>query len=265
MRAKYAWPVVLVAALCFAAPNIALAKSKVSFSSIKRVYSIANGHNLTIRGHMGTKRGNPDWSMHAPVVVQWRVRGSWRDVRVSRLSSRGNYRFTLVKPHAGDYRVLYPGCSHYLSNNVRFDVRRGTRRTTLGHPAKLPPLLSVRNLSSVFFVSGESSRSSRSVTSLGRWPITFSVNTSQSPEAMTGYRLSYRVSASITGATYTPVYTFPSAVTFGGKQSISLVAVVPPYNYSADEYYNFYKVHVTWSGNRFTNSGSADAITEEPR
>ena len=250
---------VLVAVLCLTLPGTALAKSKVSFSALRGAYHVASGANLTISGHMRTKRTSPNWSMHSPLVVQWKVNGVWRDVLVTRLGTRGNYRFTLVKPRAGDYRILFPGCRHYLPRTVHFDVRRGTSSTTVHAPVKLPPLLSIRNMSSFFFISRPNTRT---LTRLAGFPVTFDVETSQSPEAMTGSKLYFNVAASVTGATYTPVYSFPSPLSFTGKPSVSLVATVPVFEPDSDQIFSFYKVTASWLGNRYTTPGTAVGVVE---
>ena len=127
---------------------------------------------------------------------------------------------------------------------------------------KLPPLLSIDNLSSIFFGSRSKTRT---LSFLGNWPITFSIETSQSPEAMTGSKLYFNVSASVTGATYTPVYVFPSPLFFSGKPSVSLVATVPTYDPASDQDFNYYKVSATWLGNRFTTPGTAVDVVVGPR
>lgn len=266
MRTRYALLAALVLALCVALPGTALAKSRVSFSGVHGVYHVGSGHNLTVTGRIHTAaKAKPDWSMHAPIVIQRLYRGRWKDVVVVRIASRGGISARLRKPHPGDYRILYPGCNHYRSRHFHFDVRHGTHRTGLGYPVKLAPFLSVRNVSSMFLDATPKSQRTRSLTALSAQPVTFSVNTSQSPEAMTGYRLTFDVFASVTGVTYTPVYTSPSKLGFMGKQLTSLVATVPVYDPASDDFYNFYKVRATWVGNRFTYPGSAEATTSGVR
>lgn len=262
MRTRYALLAVLVAALCVAVPSTALAKAKVSFSDVRGVYHVASGHNLTVTGRIHTSaKIKPDWSMHAPVVIQRSYHGAWKDVVVVRIASRGGFSATLRKPHSGEYRILYPGCNHCQPKHFHFDVRHGTRSTGLGYPIKLAPYLSIRNVSSMFFGSTPKSQRTRSLAMIAAQPVTFSVNTSQSPEAMTGYRLTFNVSASVTGVTYTPVYTSPSKLGFMGKQLVSLVATVPVFDPVSDDWYNYYKVRATWVGNGFTYPGSAEATT----
>lgn len=255
---------VLVIALCVAMPGAALAKGNVSFSSIKGKYTVASRANLTVTAWLHVKSSTADLSMHAPVVVQRKVGGKWRDILVVRPGSHGRFKFTLVRPHAGDYRVVYPGCRHYRPRAVHFDVSHGTSTTPLRSSVKLLPLLSVRDVSSMFFIS--SAKTDRRSLALIRplWPVSFDIETSQSPEAMTGSNLTFRVSASITGATYTPVYSFPSGFGFGGKSSVYLTAAAPIFDPVSTDFYNYYRVDAVWNGNRFTRSGSASGIASMP-
>ena len=184
---------------------------------------------------------------------------------VLRTDSRGKFTFRLTKPHAGDYRIQYPGCSHYFAGAKCFDIRGGTCSTGVTAAAKLPPLLSMR-AGMIFETSALSAEQRRALTAdAGLRAIVFSVFTGQSPEAMTGFNLTYRVFASVSGDNYVPIYAFPSALslTNGG---ITLGQIVPRYVSSIpSNHYQSYKVEVSWAGNRFTAPGSASAIVNGDR
>jgi hypothetical protein len=241
-------------------PGVALARGSVRFSSVKRSYTVSKGADLRVSGAVSSGRAVVDWSVHRPLIVQRLVRSSWKDLLVVTLGSNGKFAFTLPKPHSGDYRVLYPGCPHFAETAKCFDVHGGTSKTGVGSSAKLDPMLSLVGLHVTYGFTG--SGSGRSVQGMSPLlvPLVVSVVTSQSPEAMAGYYLRYHVLASITGATYTPVFEFPSAVSFSGGHTLQLGAVVPSRD-ASNVWFSAYKVVATWGGNRFTVPATVEATT----
>ena len=267
MRSRYAWLTVLAVVLCLVMPGAAFAKKgSVQVNSVSGHYKVAKGANLKIVGRL---RGAPqaaDWSVHAPVVLQRKVKGVWKNLVVLRMDSRGNFTFRLTKPHAGDYRVLYPGCSHYNAGSKCFDICGGTCSTKVAATVKLPALLSIPRAAVIYAPDALSAEQRRVLTDrIDLQAIVFNVVTGQSPEAMTGFNLTYRVLASVSGDNYVPIYTFPSPLTFtnGG---ILLSQIVPRHDSSSPpNYYRSYKVEVSWGGNGFTAPGSASAIVNGDR
>lgn len=269
MRSRYWWIAGLAVVLCLAMPGAAFAKKgSVQLNSIGGHYDVAKGANLKIAGRLQGKPNAADWSVHAPVVLQRKVRGTWTDMIVVRTDSRGKFTFRLTKPHAGDYRIQYPGCSHYFAGAKCFDIRGGTCSTGVGRTVKLAPVLSVQNLSVARWTVGLKAAQERmeSVGTVGLLPLTFDVVTGQSPESMGGFNLNYRVFGSTPGGGFVPLYAFPSPLSFNGHTIISLGALMPGWWTTAFpvERYTAYQVEATWAGNRFTTPGTATATLSGP-
>jgi hypothetical protein len=68
---------------------------------------------------------------------------------------------------------------------------------------------------------------------------------------------------SSTGATYTPIYTFPSPLSFNGKTNITLTSIIP----AGMEFqtFNYIRVVASWGGNRYTYPGVASNTIERIR
>jgi hypothetical protein len=265
MRKTRLWiAVALVAILCVALPSAALAKGKgsVSFNNIKGSYKVASGKSVTITGRVHGAPPAIKWSWHAPVIVQKKVKGVYKDVLVLALDGRGNFKFTLASPPRGDYRVYYPGCKHFRAGSKHFDIRKGTDDAVFGPSVKLDPMLSIRDMGVGFWNTSGGVTTRKLQGSYIPSALIFSVNTSQSPEVMIDPKLNYTVYASISGATYTPIYVFPSPLSFNGKTNITIMGVLPAVMLPANvlPFYNYIKVEATWGGNRYTAPGAANGV-----
>jgi hypothetical protein len=88
-------------------------------------------------------------------------------------------------------------------------------------------------------------------------PLAAAIHTGLSAEAMEGNFLTISALGSLNGATYTVVWTEPSATSFGGSADITFSPIPVPVFDGNGNWYQYFKVKVDWLGNEFTNPGSA--------
>jgi hypothetical protein len=261
MRKRLFALLALVALLCLALPSIALAHhlDKLTIKGIGSSYSVAVGKNLTLTGRL---RGEPEtkhWDLHVPMRIQRLVKGRWVDMQIIRPKGNGYFTFTLVKPSRGTYRALYPQCEHYYSRAAKFYV--GSKNPYVPKPVvKLDPQLSVNDVG-----MGGPLRNSvqpaalQTVTVYPIW-LGASVHTTAPVEAMSGTHLTMSVYGSLDGgSTYSLLYTTPTAGSFGGAPMVLVGPYVVPANTDQGDWYDHYYLKADWSGNEFTNAGSASS------
>jgi hypothetical protein len=246
--------VLLVCCMALALPGMALASlPHPKISGVHSVYVVNKGHNLTVTGLVTGKKSTKHWDEHAPFEVEKRVKGRWVDLMIFRPKSGGSFKFTLNRPPAGTYRVRYDGCEHYSFANDVFRIKGGT-----DGPIKVVKLDPALTVDGVQLVRRQPTSRQLAVTSeVPTMALSATIHTGLPAEAMIGNHLTITALASLTGATYTVVWTNPAVTGFGGSTDITVSPIVVPQLDGDGHWYNYFKVRADWGGNDYTNAGSA--------
>lgn len=253
MRKRLFWALVLALALCMVLPATAFAKGTVSYTGIKSKYYVAKGKNLTVTGRAWGKPAPRDWRDHWPFEIEKWNGKRWVDVTdYVPVTKAGNLKIKLIKPSAGLYRMHYDGCKHYYAASKKFRIF--SKNPVVVQPvAKLDPLLSV-DIADYQYIQGLSTQAL-----VDGFLIQGHIHTGQSAEKMTGVNLQVTALASLSGATYTPVYTVPGTLSFNGTQDTTPALLPVPWRDDNGNLFSYYKLRADWLGNEATNPGTAES------
>ena len=251
MSKRVLWAVVPALLLCLALPSTALAKGHVHFNGVKAVYAVAAGKNLKVVCTIHGDQGTTHWNDHGFFEIEKRVKGSWVDLTDDvKPSNSGKFSATLSKPSTGLYRVNFDGCEHFHAASKEFLIKRPKQ------VKKLDPLLSV-NSAQILLPQASPANSSIVADSVATVPCVGVVHTGRSPSTMSGLHLRIQALASLSGATYTVVYTDPTLRGFSGSQNMTAGPVPVPQRDSSGNWYSYFKIKAAWLGNAKTKPGSA--------
>ena len=246
--------VLLAGSIAIALPAMAMASlPHPTFSGVKHTYIVKHGANLTVTGKVKGKASTKHWDQHAPFEIEKLVKGRWVDLLVFRPKANGKFKVTLRKPSHGTYRVRYDGCEHYSRASRVFHIKGGSAIKPIVE-SKLDPQLSVTGVERAPLGTALKPQALDPVI----WDFTAVVHTGLPAEAMAGTHLTITALGSISGATYTVVYTVPTPSGFSGSQAVTVGPIPVPIN-DGVSYFSDIKIKADWAGNEFTNAGSASS------
>jgi hypothetical protein len=252
MKKRLLLVTILVICALFALPGAALAKAHIQIHGVKSVYLVNYGANLTVNGRLTSKLSTKHWDKRR-LEIEYKRNGKWIDIIKFWPDSGGDFTFFLHNPPAGTYRVHFDGDWRYHHSNDVFVIKR----------PKVDPQLSVARpgLTEIDSTSlgariTETLRS-QETDSASVWMLAAKVHTGLPAALMLGSHLHVSVLGSLSGATYTVVYTAPGTTSFGGSTDVTVGPYPVPRFDGAGNSFFWYEFVAVWDGNAFTNPDSA--------